>query len=131
MPIHVSWGSAQKTYTIFRFEGKWTWDEYHAAVAAGYELVKDCPYTVNILIDMSDCRLFPQNLISHFGSSMSQPPKAFDLAVIVTASRFIEVLATTIERLYGKQQTRFRVVRTIDRAHELFAEYDTTRATQP
>ena len=51
MPIQVSWGNEQKTYTIFKFEGKWTWDEYHRAVAEGYALVKDVPYNVNILIE--------------------------------------------------------------------------------
>ena len=124
MPIHVSWGNERKTYTIFKFEGKWTWDEYHRAVAAGYEMVKDIPYTVNILIDMMDCRLFPQNLLSHFGSSMRQPPKAFDLAVIATSSRFIDVLASTIEKLYGKDKTKFKVARSVERAHELMAEHD-------
>jgi tRNA A37 threonylcarbamoyladenosine dehydratase len=124
MPIHVSWGNPQKTYTLFRFEGKWTWEEYHEAVAQGFELVKDCDYTVNILIDMMDCRLFPQNLLSHFGTSMRQPPKAFDIAVIATASRFIEVLASTIEKMYGKQQTRFRVARSVEKAHQILADHD-------
>lgn len=124
MPIHVSWGNPQKTYTLFRFEGKWTWEEYHAAVAQGFELVKDCDYTVNILIDMMECRLFPQNLLSHFGTSMRQPPKAFDIAVIATSSRFIEVLASTIEKMYGKQQTRFRAVRSVEKAHQILADHD-------
>lgn len=124
MPIQVSWGNEQKTYTIFKFVGKWTWDEYHRAVAEGYSLVKDVPYTVNILIDMMECRLFPQNLLSHFGSSMSQPPKAFDLAVIATSSRFIEVLAATIEKLYGKDKTRFKVARSMEQAHKMLAEND-------
>ncbi len=124
MPIQVTWGNTQKTYTVFKFEGRWTWDEYHAAVGEGFKLVKDIPYTVNILIDMAGCRLFPQNLLSHFGSSMSRPPKQFDLAVIVTSSKFIEVLATAIEGLYGRHKTRFRVAKTIDDAHKILAEYD-------
>ncbi len=126
MPIHVSWGNEHKTYTVFRFEGKWTWDEYHRAVAAGYQLVKDVPYTVNILIDMTACRLFPQNLLSHFGSSMSQPPKSFDLAVVATSSRFIDVLAATIEKLYGKDKTKFKVARSVEAAHQILAEHDAT-----
>ncbi|MEP7293850.1 MAG: hypothetical protein ABI835_18830 [Chloroflexota bacterium] len=124
MPIHVSWGNEQKTYTIFRFVGKWTWDEYHHAVAEGFELVKDIPNTVNILIDMMECRLFPQNLLSHFRSSMSQPPRPFDLAVIVTSSGFIEVLANTIDRLYGKEKTRFKVARSVEKGRQMLAEHD-------
>ena len=32
MSITVTWGNAEKTYTVFRFEGKWTWDEYHQSI---------------------------------------------------------------------------------------------------
>lgn len=131
MPIDVSWGNEKKTYTVFRFEGRWTWDEYHAAVAEGYKLVKDIPYTVNILIDMSDCHLFPQNLLSHFGSSMRRPPKAFDLAVVVTSSKFIEVLANAIEGLYGKHRIRFRIAKTVDAAHQVLAEFDAASTPTP
>ena len=84
MPIQVSWGNEAKTYTVFRFTGRWTWDEYHAAVAEGFKLVTDIPYTVNILIDMADCHLFPQNLHSNLGTSMSRPPKAFEHPEVVT-----------------------------------------------
>ncbi|HVU13798.1 MAG TPA: hypothetical protein VHD90_21120 [Phototrophicaceae bacterium] len=119
MPIHVSWGNPDKTYTVFTFEGKWTWEEYYRAVAQAFEMVKDCNYTVNILIDMLNCNLFPQNLLSHLGASMQHAPRPFDLAVVVTSSRFIEMIASTIEKLYGKRQTRFKVTKTLDEAHAL------------
>lgn len=124
MPIQVSWGNEQKTYTVFRFEGKWSWDEYHRSIADAYELVKDIPYTVNILLDITECHLFPQNLLSHVGSSMKQPPKSFDLAVVATSSRFVEVVARTVEKLYGRQKTRFQVTRTLEEAHNVFSEHD-------
>ena len=43
MPISVTWGNPDKTYTVFRFEGKWTWDDYHQSISDGVALVKDCP----------------------------------------------------------------------------------------
>jgi hypothetical protein len=127
MTIRVSWGNPEKTYTVFTFEGKWTWEEYHQSIKDGFELVKDIPYTVNILIDVSNSNLFPQNLLSHFGSSMRQPPKAFDLAVVLTSSRFVETLANMLNRLYGKK-TRFRAVRSMDDAKKLFAAQDAPKA---
>jgi tRNA A37 threonylcarbamoyladenosine dehydratase len=124
MPIHVGWGNDQKSYTVFRFDGTWTWEEYYKSIAEAYELVKDCPYTVNILLDLMECRLLPQNLLSHVGSSMKQPPKSFDLAVVATSSRFVEVLARTVEKLYGRQKMRFQVTRTLEDAQKIFVEYD-------
>ncbi len=132
MPIDVSWGNEKKTYTVFHFEGKWTWDEYHRSISDAYALVKDIPYNVNILIDVVDSSLLPQNLLSHIGSTMRQPQKPFDLAVIVTSSRFIEVLARTIERLYGRQKTRFQVTNNLDEAHKILQQHDseTTNDTE-
>jgi tRNA A37 threonylcarbamoyladenosine dehydratase len=124
MPIRVGWGNDQKTYTVFKFDGKWTWEEYHQSIADAYQLVKDCTYTVNILLDITECHLFPQNLLSHVGSSMRQPPKAFDLAVVVSTSRFVEVLARTVEKLYGRQKTRFQLAKSLEEAQQIYAEYD-------
>lgn len=131
MSILVEWGNEQKTYTVFKFVGKWTWEEYHQSISEAYELVKDCPYTVNILLDITECHLFPQNLLSHFGGSMRQPPKSFDLAVVATSSRFVEVLARTIEKLYGRQKTRFQVVRTLEEARQIFVEHDRLHPITP
>jgi hypothetical protein len=119
VPIDVTWGDDQKTYTIFKFSGKWTWDEYHAGVQAGVNLIKDIPYNVNILLDMAECNLFPNNMLSHFGTSMQRPPRDFDLAVIVTTSGFVQAFASIIDKVYGKKGTRFKVVKTLDEAHAM------------
>ncbi len=119
MPIEVTWGNAAKTYTVFKFLGRWTWDDYHAAVKAGGELIKDIPDNVDILIDMRNSNLFPNNMLSHFGASMQRPPRDFELAVIVTTSGFVKSFAGIIDKVYGKQGTRFKVVKTIEEAHTL------------
>ena len=121
MPIDVSWGDPEKTYTIFKFSGKWTWEDYHAGVKAGSELIKDIPYNVNILIDMTTCNLFPNNMLSHFGASMQRPPREFDLAVIVTTSGFVQAFANMIDKVYGKKGTRFKVTKTLEEAHALLS----------
>ena len=121
MPIDVTWGNSDKTYTVFKFMGRWTWDEYHAAVKAGTELIRDIPDNVDILIDMRDSNLFPNNMLSHFGASMQRPPREFELAVIVTTSAFVKAFAGIIDKVYGKKNTHFKVVKTIEEAHALLA----------
>lgn len=121
MPIDVTWGNSDKTYTVFKFMGRWTWDEYHAAVKAGTELIRDIPDNVDILIDMRDSNLFPNNMLSHFGASMQRPPREFELAVIVTTSAFVKAFAGIIDKVYGKKNTHFKVVKTIEEAHALLS----------
>jgi hypothetical protein len=121
LALEVTWGNPEKTYTIFKFSGRWTWDEYHAAVKQGTMMIEDISYNVNILIDMTECNLFPNNMLSHFGASMQRPPREFDLAVIVTTSGFVQTFATIIDKVYGKKGTRFKVVKTLAEAHTLLA----------
>jgi hypothetical protein len=124
MPIHVTWGNPEKTYTVFEFTGRWTWDDYHGAVKAGYEMVKDVPQTVNILLDIRNSNLFPSNMLSHFRTSMDRPPKQFDLAVVVSNSGFVQAIARIIDTLYGKKGVSFKIVKTIEEAEALFKAHD-------
>lgn len=125
MPVLVEWGNPEKTYTLFTFEGNWTWQEYHNARDKAYQLVKDCPQVVNLLIDMSHCKLFPHNMLSHFGSSMQQVPKPFDLAVVVTASMFIETISRMINTLYGSRaKSQFVTAKTLEDGRKILARHD-------
>lgn len=124
MSILVHWGNEQKTYTVVRYENTWTWEEYHQSINKAYELVKDYPYTVNILLDMMECHLLPQNLLSNIGGSMQMPPKAFDLVVVATSSKFVEMLGHAIERLYGSEKTRFQITKSLEDARQILEEYD-------
>ena len=121
MALDVTWGNAEKTYTVFKFSGRWTWDEYHAAIEKGTLMTEGIPYNVNILLDLSDCNLVPNNMLSHFGTSMQRQPREFDLAVIVTTSGFVQTFATIVDKVYGKKGTRFKVVKTLAEAHALLA----------
>jgi hypothetical protein len=124
MPINVRWGNEANTYTVFEFKGRWTWDDYHSAIKAGYELVKDKPYTVNILLDIRNSNLFPSNMLSHFRTSMDRPPKSFDLAVVVSNSGFVQAIARIIDTLYGKKGVSFRIVKTMEEAETIFSKHD-------
>lgn len=123
MPVEVTWGNPEHTYTIFKFTGKWTWDEYYQSINDGQELIADTPGMVNILIDVTEANLVPENLLSHTSRSMNRPPREFALAVVVTDSNFVKILVGILDKLFGKK-THFPVVRTLPEAHELLREYD-------
>lgn len=131
MPVLVEWGNPEKTYTLFTFEGQWTWQEYHEARDKAFALVKDCPYAVNLLIDMTNCKLFPQNMLSHFGSSMQHVPKQFDLAVVVTSSMFIETISRMINTLYGSRaKSQFVTAKTLEDGRMILARHDAKMAAK-
>ncbi len=124
MAVHISWGNEAKTYTVFEFVGKWTWDEYYQARSEGIEMVKSVPHTVNLIVDYTQSSFFPNNMLSNFGSSLDKVPKSFDLAIIVTQSNFVLALANMIAKLPFGKGVKFKVVKTMDEAHAIFAKYD-------
>lgn len=123
MPVNISWGNEAKTYTLFEFVGKWTWDEYYQARARGIEMVNSVPHIVNLIVDYTQSGFFPQNMLSNFGSSLEKVPKPFDLAVIVTHSAFVTSLVGMISKLFGKR-VKFKVAKSVEEAHQLLAEHD-------
>ena len=70
MPITVTWGNAEQTYTCFKYVGNWTWAEYFESINQGYGLTKDVPYTVNIMLDLTEAKLIPDGIFSTIQSSM-------------------------------------------------------------
>lgn len=131
MPIHVSWGNAEKTYTCFTYTGNWTWAEYYQSIEHGYALTKDLPHTVNILLDLSDARLFPTGLLTNIQSSMEHPPRHFTVAAIVSTSPYVMTVANMIDRVYGRQGTQFKIFKTRAEAEAYLAEYDRTSNALP
>ncbi|MBE2268165.1 MAG: hypothetical protein IAE80_08010 [Anaerolinea sp.] len=124
MAVQVTWGNAEHTYTLFKFSGRWTWEEYYQAIKDGYELTKDEPGVVNILVDMTEARLLPGDVLTHAEASMRQPLRSFDLAVIVSISPFVSAIVNIIERLYGRSGTHIKCVKTEAEAHQLLADHD-------
>ncbi|SRR5258706_6926935 len=121
MPITVQWDDDEKRVVRYTFDGKWTWDEYHSAIANAFDLVKDLPYIVNMLLDFSASNLFPSNALSHFAGSMKTPPRDYDAVVVVTRSRFVETIASVISRLSGRIGKKIIVVKTLDEGRAYLA----------
>ncbi|MFN8373789.1 MAG: hypothetical protein U0694_13055 [Anaerolineae bacterium] len=128
MPVNIQWDDEAQTRVLFEFSGKWTWDEYQKARQQGIRMTTDLPQIVNLIVDYSHCDMFPSNMLSHFGSSIEQNPKPFELAVIVTGSPFVKTLVNVITKVYTRKGVNFKVARTLEDARKIFAEHEAKRA---
>jgi hypothetical protein len=122
MPVNVTWGNDAKTYVVFEFDGNWTWDDYYKGRKRGIELANEVTNVVNLIVDYSKSSMFPRNMLSHFGSSIDHNPKDFDICVIVTQSAFVRALVNALSKY--KKNSKFRVAKTNEEAHQFFVEYD-------
>jgi hypothetical protein len=126
MPVNVTWGNDRKTFLVFVFVGDWTWDEYYQGRKRGIEFGNEVPYVVNLIVDYSKSRMFPRNMLSHFGSSIDRNPKDFDICIIVTESAFARALVNALGKY--KKKFKFKVVRTREEAEQFFEQYDAQHA---
>jgi hypothetical protein len=122
MPITIQWDDDTKRVIRFDYIGRWNWNEYHASISEAHQMTKDMPYTVNMILDFSNGTVLPTNALSHFGASMKAPPGTFDLAVIVTESRFIEAVVSLFCRVYPRWGKKFEVVETLEAARQVYAK---------
>jgi hypothetical protein len=53
---------------------------------------------------MREAALLPDNVLSHSSSSMRHPPREFDLAVIVTQSTFVQMMAFTSAMMHDSRR---------------------------
>jgi hypothetical protein len=119
MPIHVQFDNELRTIIRYEFIGRWTWQEYHQTIQKAYELAKPVPYTVNMILDFSRGNALPHNALSMFGTSMKTPPRAFDFAVFVSESSFIQMLVTVFQRIHREVGAKLIYVRTLKEAREV------------
>jgi hypothetical protein len=132
MTVMVEWDNPpQKTIVRYTFSRGWTWEEFHAAIQQGVEMVEGLPYIVNMIIDMSGSSLLPNNVLSNVRNSMQNAPKPYDLAVIVTTNRFIMSIFDIMRRVSPKLAAKHPVVPTLDAARARLADYDRQRTDLP
>jgi hypothetical protein len=118
MPITVIWDTEKHTAVRYEFRGKWTWGEYFDAIKQGYELSKDIPHMVNLILDFTGGSALPNNAMSVFGSSMKTPPRDFDYAVVVTNSSFITTLVSIFHRVNRQTGKKLVLASTIEEARQ-------------
>ena len=91
MPISVQWDNPDKTLLRWNFEGKWTWDDYYAAMEQNNALLDSIQSKADLLIDMQQTNIVAAGFTSQFRRISQFHPKA-GFAIIVLNSRFIEIM---------------------------------------
>ena len=124
MPITVEWDDERQKVIRYAFKGNWTWTEFNAAIQRGVELIQGIPYHVNMIIDLTEGNLVPENLLSRLMRSMETPPAEYDLAVIVTNSWFIENVLTIVRRINPRLAAKHPIVKSIKEARAILDAYD-------
>ena len=130
MPIFADWFDADQTIILLRYEGNWTWNEfYETATDVVHPLLKSTSGTVYLIADFTRTITMPMNGIMHARNVFKTMPPNWHNMVIVTPSKFIQILVDMFTKLnYQGMGEKISRADTLDEALKLIRaqEQDTS-----
>lgn len=126
MPLTVEWLNDEKQVIVYRFTGKWTWDECYTVNETGKAMVRSVPHEVYVLAIAADsvaAHHIPPNTITHLPNLTKMMPDNSRFAVIVSDNAAWLALDKMIVRISASYRERIRFAADVPTAYELFRQY--------
>jgi hypothetical protein len=133
MPIKVEWHNEAKTVVVQRYDGRWTWDEFHIACTRDTSnLMRTVPHTVHIFADFTKAQGVPiGGAMLHARNVMQHYPPNWGTLVIVGANHFINLLVEMFRRTFSTTLgNKTFTAATLEDAYKLIESYQPTTDTQ-
>lgn len=131
MSISVMWENNERTILRYRFNGKWTWEEFYAAIERGQALQDEVTQPVDVLLDMLESPVVPGGAIRHFRPIGKIAHPNTEMRIVVSSSGIIAGLYAVFIRMIGSAARSYRIVRTLDEAHTLITDLQAQRQPDP
>lgn len=122
MSVQVFWDNPEKTVVRYDFEGRWTWDEFYPAYKQAIEMELSVAHRVDVIVNLEQARLFPDNMLSHLKVISDKQPPNIGVSVLVTRNGFVHSMYNVGVKFYGKIRHYFRTADTLQEAYEIIAE---------
>ncbi len=126
MAMNVMWDNPEKTTILYTIHGRWTWDELYQTLDQGRDLMDTVSHDkVDFIVDMTDCKLLPDNALSHFARMSSKPHPKSGRMVMAGATSFIRALLNVMGKYQGTgaQAQTVLAVQTVAEAREVLIAY--------
>jgi len=123
MGIQLQWEQHDPDILLFDLRSNQTWDDFHAAVQQGIEMLYDVPYPVYV-ITLSASGFPPSaSILSHFHKVAQQLPPNMALIVVVTDNFLVETINQIFFKISPLGRKLGRLAKTMDEARQIIAQY--------
>jgi hypothetical protein len=126
MTILVNWDNAEKTTILYTIHGRWTWEDLYDALDKGRGMMDSVSHEkVDFIVDMSDCKLLPDNALSNFARMTNKPHPKNGRMVMVGATTFVRALLNMLGRYQGANDNAkaVKAVPSVEEARNVIAAY--------
>jgi len=125
MPISVRFED-DNHLVIWTFEGRWIWDDYYSQRDTINQKIEQIPHLVNMIVDITNGSLLPQNVLSHTGTAVRKAPHNLGIIVIVGPNLALRTFFQFFKRMYGmfqpNQEKNLHMVATLEEAHAILRQ---------
>ena len=99
MTIQISWDNPQKTATLWTFEGRWSWADFHKAQQQHKALLQGRVEQIDVIADLRNSPTLPANAFSGYRNARVNTGAHLGIIVLVGTNMFIRTMVKAFTRL--------------------------------
>jgi hypothetical protein len=122
MAITTGWYDHEQSVFLYRFEGRWSWQELYDVYYPALEQIKAKNHRVDTIADLRQSGPLPGNMLLNLKHLTDSQPPNVALAPVISTSQFVSALYEVAVKFYSKIGDYFCVVPTLEAALETIRE---------
>jgi hypothetical protein len=122
MAIDVQWSDEQKTVLHWKFEGSWSWEEYHAVNDQSVALRAETQGTIVYLVDMSESKLFPEHVLGNLRTIGNTMQGHNDLTIVIANNVLVKAMSRIFRAMFPQINETLVIVETMEQAQAIIAK---------
>jgi len=121
MTITVAWDNAEQTIILFGFNGLWNFDELFQATGVAHGMIEaqGQQNPVASILNIGTNNYTTGNVMAFMKRGITRKHERTKVVVVVTPSRFFEILLNTLLRVYPPVGKMYSQANTLDEGREL------------
>lgn len=106
MPINVCWDNEHCTVIRYEFVNPWSWQDLIDAIDQVDKMIRDVPYTVHFIADMTRGDTLPDKFLSHIQAASRKVRERDGLIVVINTNTFAQAVYGIFTRLNNNVMSR-------------------------
>lgn len=126
MTVQAEWYNEEKTIIRIHAHDPWAIDEYSWAVQHAWSLIESVENPVHIIIDFTDVRSFPRNLLSAAPTTNKHIHPRQRLVVAVNISPYLQTMMRVAIRVFPRLGQNLLFAQNLQDAYDLIQKHSTS-----
>jgi hypothetical protein len=125
MTVSVSWFNGEKTLIIYKFEGRWGWDDLYQAIDEAVVLLDSVSHRVDIMLDLTQSGSVPNlnaNGLKYVANAPTTTHPNMGIFVMVGMKPFVRISFDIFSRIYPRATRQYRLANTLEDAISVVAK---------